>query len=62
MTCSLQLRYPPSSGRGVGGSRVESWQARRNGCKVVNRYKLPVIKSVHGDIKSNMVAIVNKTV
>ena len=34
----------------------------RNGCKVVNRYKLPVIKSVHGDIKSNMVAIVNKTV
>lgn len=34
MTCSLQLHYPPSSGRGVGGSRVESWQARRNGCKM----------------------------
>lgn len=34
----------------------------RNGCKAVNRYKLPVIKSIPGDINSSMVATVNKTV
>ena len=34
----------------------------RNGCKAVKRHKLLVIKSIHGDIKSSMVAVVNKTV
>lgn len=38
---------------------VEGWE---KWCKAVKRHKLPVIKSVHGDIKSSMVAVVNKTV